>query len=75
MQTKCFVYHGIEIREIVGKLIIRRVSPEFEQLCSQFGLHIRVLGEFDQCPLNSQILSLDVSHKSFSKTLSYRQAD
>lgn len=42
MHTKRFVYHGIEIGEIVGKLIVRWVGSEFEKLRSQFGLNIRI---------------------------------
>lgn len=47
MHTKCLMYHRIEIREIVRKLIISWVNPEFEEFRSQFGLDIRILGKFN----------------------------
>jgi hypothetical protein len=34
MHTERFVYHGIKVREIVGKLIISWVGPELEKLRS-----------------------------------------
>ena len=61
MQTERFVYHGIEVREIVRKLVIGWVGSKLEELCAQLGLHFGVFGEFDQRPLVSQDLSLDVS--------------
>ena len=53
MHTERFMYHGVEIRKVVGKLIIGWVCPKLEKLCSEFRLYIWVLGEFDQCPLSS----------------------
>ena len=47
MHTKCFVYHRIEVREIVSELIIGRVDPKLKKLRSQFALDIRVSGEFN----------------------------
>ena len=64
------MYHGIEVWEIVRKLVIGWVGSELEKLCAQFGLHIRVFGEFDQRPLISQDLSLDVSDVTIQSVFS-----